>query len=147
MPDGDMLPETHHVLRYCFSDRFSGGNISEANFAPRPNRDKGKLSTVWVECRNVPEHEQTLESAKQHLLNQIRARDDRDEVCMLNVAAVTAVGSNYGPIQIVEDWGKSNNKRHTSIGGLTSNSDFSQIDFAACAALARLARKNRQKAS
>lgn len=141
MPNGALLPAHHHVLRYCFNNRFAGGQISPANFTPRLNRDEGKLSTVWVECCNCPEHDRTIDSAKKHLFRQIK-QHDQDKVCCLQVDDVSSITSKYGPLQTFEDWGSKFNKRHTSIRGLANTSNFSEIDFAACAELARFARKN-----
>lgn len=141
MANGDLLPLSDRVLRYCSKRRFQGGQISAENFEPLP-KDKGALSTVWVECLHVAEDQRTIPCAVEQLYRQIRRRRDQDQVACLQVSAVRSVACRYGPLQVFEDWGPSLNMRHAVIRWIAGVQGEALMDFTAGAELARIARLN-----
>ncbi|MGO9162330.1 MAG: hypothetical protein ACLP7J_16770 [Streptosporangiaceae bacterium] len=79
------------VARYCQQSRFKGGEISDANFAPRP-RDSGRLSTNWVECIQVPLNERNDAGAVARLRRRLQF-DQHDYIALLQVKEVRKIGA------------------------------------------------------
>lgn len=139
MADGDPLPQTDHVLRYCFASLYAGGKVTAANFTPR-GRDKGKLSTVWIECPHVAAADRNFAGGCAQLLKQITKNRSDDEIVQISVPDIAVIKCHAGNLVTREDWGKSLNKRHTTIQSLFQLDDQSAADFQACADLAKIAR-------
>lgn len=134
MADGDPLPGPDHVARYCQQSRFKGGAISDANFAPRP-RDRGCLSTNWVECIDVPPSERNAAAAIARLSRRLKF-DQRDRIAFLQVEDVRRIGAAGVNLDVREQGGGC----HAAIMNVASATASLEGEFEAQAALARLAR-------
>lgn len=82
MANGDPLPGSDRVARYCQQSRFKSGQISDANFAPRPV-DRGQLSTNWVECAYVSVEERSEAAAVARLLRSLKRNHPEDRIAFL----------------------------------------------------------------
>lgn len=138
MADGDPLPGPDHVARYCQQSGFKGGQISDANFAPRP-RDDGRLSTNWVECPYVPAGDRSEAGAVARLLRSLRRNHAEDRIAFLRVEAVRGIKDERVTLDVREDRHDANHC-HAVIRNVASPTLSLEREFEAQAALARLAR-------
>lgn len=144
MADGDPLPGPDHVARYCQQSGFKGGQISDANFAPRP-RDNGRLSTNWVECRYVPVGEQSEDGAVARVLRTLKRNRAEDRIAFLPVEAVRGIKDERITLDVLEN-GHGVNRCHAVILNVASATSSLDAEFVAQAALARLARNRSRPA-
>jgi hypothetical protein len=144
MADGDPLPGSDHVARYCQQSGFQGGQISDANFAPRP-RDNGRLSTNWVECRYVPARERSEAGAVARLLRSLKRNRPEDRVAFLQIEAVRGINDERVILDVRED-GHGVNRCHAVILNVASATSSLDAEFEAQAGLARLARNRSRPA-
>jgi hypothetical protein len=116
MADGDPLPSGDHVLRFCSRRTLASGRATAGAFAVR-ERDEGRLSTNWVECRHVAQDERNVESsiARLHRMLRISAQD---RVAVLPVDDVRSIRIGDSLLEIVEFWGANDNRCHAAIVGL-----------------------------
>lgn len=115
-----------------------GGQISDANFAPRP-RDDGRLSTNWVECPYVPVGERSEDGAVARLLRSLTRNHAEDRIAFLSVAAIRNIRHASAALDIHEA-GHGANRCHAVILNVASATSSLEGQFEAQAALASLAR-------
>jgi hypothetical protein len=135
MADGDPLPGQDSVARYCQQSRFKGGEISDANFAPRP-RDNGQLSTNWVECAHAPSRDRTEAGAVARLLQRLIRNHPEDRVAFLRVRDIR--GISVEPVNL--DVREQGHWCHAVILNVASAISSLEGEFEAQSVLARLAR-------
>lgn len=100
MAVGERLPEIDHIARGCGRGEHDG-EVTSAAFAPTP-RDKGKLSTDWVECPKIATNERNVAGAARRLKMQLRKYPDQ-LITILPVARVRGCSVDGHRLDAVED--------------------------------------------
>ena len=114
MANSDPLPAGHHVARACLRRSYQDGVVLPAAFALR-ERDRGRLSTDWVECPYAPASERDQDGARRRMSAALNLRTS-EPVTILPVNRVRACAVDDHRLDAVEDW-SGRNQCHTAIVG------------------------------
>ena len=97
---GDQIPDTNHVARGIRPEFVDKNQILPAAFALIP-RDKGKLSTDWVECAYVNVRDQNVRSSLARLALSLLIRPQ--SISILNARNIRGIKRQGRQLDAVED--------------------------------------------
>lgn len=137
MASGDSIPDSNRVARGILPKDVDKDQILPAAFALGP-RDKGKLSTDWVECVHANRRDRNVRGSLARLASSLKIRPQR--IAILNARHIRRIKGDGRQLDAIEDPHLPDLPCHSAIIGMVDDS----LDLELQQDLADLANRSEQ---